>query len=71
MKPKHILISFSQAGWHVRLPGQESYYVLGRTIPERCAELSRFDSSTGKWMYRWITGITDDAIEEYKRIITG
>jgi hypothetical protein len=68
MKPKNILVSFKLAGWNIRFPGQASYYAPGRTIPDRCVELSRYDTAAGGWVYRWITGISDDAINEYRRI---
>jgi hypothetical protein len=71
MKPKHILVAFRQSGWYLRFPGQDSYYVLGRKVPERCVELSRYDNASGRWTYRWITGVSDDAINEYKRIYPG
>jgi hypothetical protein len=68
MKPKNPLLSFKLAGWNIRFPGQASYYAPGRTIPDRCVELSRYDTAAGKLICRWIIGVSEDAINEYKRI---
>jgi hypothetical protein len=68
MKPKHILIAFRNAGWYLRFPGQQSLRRPG-LVPDRCVELYRYDYANREWVHRWITGIPEEAIEEYKRFV--